>query len=79
MIDTAELSCFGVGQACVSLTNQNWLQVPAFLDEIGSCPLKAAFWRGVAVGYLQFTVTATQGWIGAWTGTTTNVYCVLNV
>lgn len=31
MIDTAELSRFGVGQACVSHTSQNWLQVVAFL------------------------------------------------
>lgn len=38
MIDTAELSRFGVGQACVSHTSQNWLQVVAFLGELAPVP-----------------------------------------
>ena len=38
MIDTTELSCFGVGQTCVSHTSQNWLQDIAFLGELAPVP-----------------------------------------
>ena len=38
MIDTAELSCFGVGQACVNHMSQNWLQDIAFLGELAPVP-----------------------------------------